>query len=91
MLVLWLETYARSLVEPDGPCADFARKTVGDWLELLATRQSVPLRRSRAGTIERSLALAVLRGALLDLLATGDEERTTAIVEAHLKTTVSGA
>jgi hypothetical protein len=28
--------------------------------------------------------LAVLRGALLDLLATGDEERTTAIVEAHL-------
>jgi hypothetical protein len=28
--------------------------------------------------------LAVLRGALLDLLATGDEERTTAAVEAHL-------
>src|SRR6266702_3132015 len=91
MLVLWLETYARSLVEPDGPCADFARKTVGDWLELLATRQPVPLRRSRAGAIERSLALAVLRGALLDLLATGDEERTTAIVEAHLRTTVLGA
>jgi hypothetical protein len=63
----------------------------GDWLELLATRQPVPLRRSRAGTIERSLGLAVLRGALLDLLATGDEERTTAIVEAHVKTTVLGA
>jgi hypothetical protein len=28
--------------------------------------------------------LAVLRGALLDLLATGDEERTTVTVEAHL-------
>jgi AcrR family transcriptional regulator len=84
MLALWLETYAQSLVEPNGPCADFARKTVDDWLELLAARQPAPLRRSRAGATERALALAVLRGALLDLLATGDEERTTAIVEAHL-------
>jgi AcrR family transcriptional regulator len=84
MLALWLETYAQSLVEPNGPCADFARKTVDDWLELLAARQPAPLRRSRAGITERALALAVLRGALLDLLATGDEERTTAIVEAHL-------
>src|SRR5258705_5927995 len=82
MLALWLETYARSLVEPGGPCADFARKTVDDWLELLAARQAHP--RSRAGATERALALAVLRGALLDLLATGDEGRTTAIVEAYL-------
>jgi len=84
MLALWLETYARSLVEPEGPCADFARKTVEDWLELLAVRQPGSLRRSRAGATERALALAVLRGALLDLLATGDEERATAIVEAYL-------
>ncbi|MDB6157840.1 MAG: putative TetR-family transcriptional regulator [Gammaproteobacteria bacterium] len=84
MLALWLETYAQSLVEPSGPCADFARKTVDDWLELLAARQPASLRRSRAGATERALALAVLRGALLDLLATGDEERTTAAVEAHL-------
>jgi AcrR family transcriptional regulator len=84
MLALWMETYARSLVEPNGPCADFARRTVEDWLELLAVRQPVALRRSRTGAVERSLALAVLRGALLDLLATGDEDRTTAIVEAHL-------
>jgi AcrR family transcriptional regulator len=82
MLALWLETYARALVDPSGPCADFARKTVDDWLELLAARQAHP--RSRAGATERALALAVLRGALLDLLATGDEERTTAIVEAYL-------
>jgi AcrR family transcriptional regulator len=84
MLALWLETYAQSLVEPGGPCADFARQTVDDWLELLAARQPAAQRRSRAGATERALALAVLRGALLDLLATGDEERTTAIVEAHL-------
>jgi AcrR family transcriptional regulator len=84
MLALWLETYAQSLVEPSGPGADFARQTVDDWLELLAARQPAAHRRSRAGATERALALAVLRGALLDLLATGDEERTTAIVEAYL-------
>jgi hypothetical protein len=33
---------------------------------------------------ERSLALAVLRGALLDLLATGEVERITAAVNRHL-------
>jgi len=84
MLAMWLETYAQSLVEPNGPCSGFARRTVDDWLELLAARQPARLRRSRAGITERALALAVLRGALLDLLATGDEARTTAVVEAHL-------
>lgn len=84
MLVLWLETYAHSLVEPKGPYAQFARSTVEDWLELLAAHQTAQQRRSRAAATERALALAVLRGALLDLLATGDEGRTTALVEAHL-------
>lgn len=37
-----------------------------------------------AGQAERTLALAVLRGALLDLLATNDVDRTTAAVERHL-------
>ena len=81
---MWVETYAQSLVEPGGPCAGFARGTVDDWLELLSARQPARLRRSRNGMTARALALAVLRGALLDLLATGDEARTTAIVEAHL-------
>ena len=84
MLGLWLQTYAQSLVEPDGPCADFARRTVEDWLQLLAARQPAALQRSRAAATEAALALAVLRGSLLDLLATGDEERTTAVVEAYL-------
>lgn len=84
MLVLWLETYAHSLVEPEGPYAQFARRTVEDWLELLATHQTTQQRRSRAAATERALTLAVLRGALMDLLATGDEQRTTALVEAHL-------
>ena len=84
MLVLWLETYTHSLVEPKGPYAQFARRTVEDWLELLATHQATQQRRSRAAATERALTLAVLRGALMDLLATGDEQRTTALVEAHL-------
>jgi hypothetical protein len=37
-----------------------------------------------AGLAERTLLLAVLRGALLDLLSTGDVTRTTMAVHRHL-------
>jgi AcrR family transcriptional regulator len=84
LLRLWAEGYARSLVEPDGPWADFARATVEDWLALLASAQPPGVRDSDEGVAERTLALAVLRGAMLDLLATDDAERTTAAVESHL-------
>ena len=73
ILALWTETYARSLVEPDGPWAGFAARTVDDWLALLAEFAADP--------VERTLTLAVLRGALLDLLATGDRARITPAVE----------
>ena len=82
LLTLWLEGYARSLVEPDGPWADFARSTVDDWLELLASRQAEP--DTAAARSARTLVLAVLRGALIDLLATGDTRRVTAAVGAFL-------
>ncbi|HVV23813.1 MAG TPA: TetR/AcrR family transcriptional regulator [Pseudonocardiaceae bacterium] len=82
LLTLWLECYAKSLVEPDGPWAGFAWDTVDDWLALLAAAQPAARRRTKAGAAERTLALAVLRGALLDLLATGDVDRTTAAVMA---------
>jgi AcrR family transcriptional regulator len=84
LLTLWVEGYARSLVEPDGPWAEFARGTVRDWLDLLAGSQPAGERDTGAGVAARTLTLAVLRGALLDLLATGDDERTTAAVHAHL-------
>jgi AcrR family transcriptional regulator len=84
LLVLWVEGYGRSLVEPDGPWADFARATVEDWLDVLAAAQPARHRVSRAGRAERTLVLAVLRGAFLDLLATGDVERTTAAVQRQL-------
>lgn len=79
MLVLWLQAYARSLSEPDGPWAGFARQTVEDWLGLLAEFQGEP-----DGGRDPALGLALLRGALLDLLATGDAERATAAVERYL-------
>jgi AcrR family transcriptional regulator len=85
LLTLWLEAYSRSLTEPDGPWAGFATHTVEDWLALLASAQPTRRRRSKAGATERSLALAVLRGALIDLLATGEVARNTAAIEAHVR------
>ncbi|MYW64530.1 TetR family transcriptional regulator [Streptomyces sp. SID8379] len=84
LLRLWAEAYARSLVEPDGPWAGFAAATVRDWLDVLAACQPRPERDSEDGAMRRTLTLAVLRGALLDLLATGEERRTTAAVHRHL-------
>jgi AcrR family transcriptional regulator len=86
MLTLWADGYARSLTEPDGPWAGFAAATVSDWLALLAAAQPLGQRNTAAGEAERTLVLAVLRGALLDLLATGDADRTTAAVRRQLAT-----
>jgi AcrR family transcriptional regulator len=78
LMTFWVEAYGRSLVAPAGPWADFARSTVDDWLELLEA--------SEPGQTEarRTAVLAILRGALIDLLATGDLARTTAAVEDYL-------
>lgn len=85
LLKLWVEGYARSLVEPAGPWGGFARATVEDWLDLLAAAQSPEERDAEAGQARRTQVLAVLRGALLDLLATGDVDRTTAAVHRQLR------
>ncbi|MGW4386809.1 TetR/AcrR family transcriptional regulator [Streptomyces sp. NPDC004685] len=84
LLTLWVESYARSLIEPEGPWAGFARDTVGDWLALLASGQPAALRDTEAALTQRTLVLAVLRGAMLDLLATGETVRTTAAVHHQL-------
>jgi AcrR family transcriptional regulator len=87
LLRLWLEGYARSTLGTDGtdgPWAGFAEQTVADWLSLLRNYQPAALRRGAAGTAQRTAVLAVLRGAMLDLLATGDDRRTTAAVDAQL-------
>lgn len=59
-----------------GVWTGFAASTVTDWLDLLAAAAPEPA--------ERTLLLAVLRGCLLDLLATGDRERIDAAVATHL-------
>lgn len=84
LLRLWAEAYARSLVDPDGAWAGFATATVNDWLEALASCQSPQERDSRDGVARRTLALAVLRGCLLDLLATSDVDRVNAALRHHL-------
>ncbi|GAA2325153.1 TetR/AcrR family transcriptional regulator [Streptomyces kunmingensis] len=85
LLRLWAEAYTRSLVEPEGPWAGFAGATVEDWLNVLAACQPEPHRDTEAASVRRTAALAVLRGALLDLLATDDEPRVTAAVHYQLE------
>jgi AcrR family transcriptional regulator len=76
LLKLWVEGYARSLIDSEGPWAGFAAATVADWLDLL--------REVTADASERTLILAVLRGAVLDLLATGELERVSGAVNRQL-------
>jgi AcrR family transcriptional regulator len=87
LLTLWVEGYARSLIDPDGPWAGFAAATVADWLEVLTAAAEAPdagAAGRAVGEVEPTLVLAVLRGALLDLLATGELERTTGAVNRQL-------
>ncbi len=91
LLTLWVEGYARSLIDPDGPWGGFAAATVADWLEVLTAAAEAPGAGADAGAggraageVEPTLVLAVLRGALLDLLATGEVERTTGAVNRQL-------
>ncbi len=61
------------------------RQTVADRLAVLAAAQPPAERRTATGEARRTAVLAVLRGAMLDLLATGDLERTTAAVRHQLR------
>jgi AcrR family transcriptional regulator len=81
LLRLWVESYAASLQDDAGPWAGFAAATVRDWLALLARAQPPGVRNTAAGRAQRTAVLSVLRGAMLDLLATGDRGRTTRAVE----------
>ncbi|MBM2616069.1 TetR/AcrR family transcriptional regulator [Actinoplanes sp. LDG1-06] len=84
LLRLWVEAYARSIGVAEGPWAGFAAGTVADWLEVLARAQPPEERDSPDGLAHRTAVLAVLRGALLDVLATGDVDRVTAAVRRAL-------
>jgi hypothetical protein len=68
---------------PEGAWAGFATRTVDDWLAVLDDVGG-------GDEVDRTLLLAVLRGALLDLLATGDVARTSAAVAWYLQIRAPG-
>ena len=85
LLYLWVEAYGRSLTTPQGPWGGFAESTVRDWLQVLQEHlpAAFPLHNGSCPATHQNLAM--LRGALLDLLATGDTARVTAAVENGLE------
>lgn len=85
LLTLWTEAYGRSLTEPDGPWSGFAARSVADWLDVLGATQPHAGDDGTGACADRTLALAVLRGCMLDLLASGDAGRVTAAVERYLR------
>jgi AcrR family transcriptional regulator len=85
LLNLWVEAYGRSLTAPQGAWGGFAESTVRDWLHLLQQHQPKHLRSTAVAAQQRTSVLAMLRGALLDLLATGESARVTAAVRDELK------
>jgi AcrR family transcriptional regulator len=74
---LFFESYGRSLNDRDGAWADFGKDSVADWLPFVA--RMLGSEHERPAPPESmampTLALAVLRGLLLDLIATGDAQR----------------
>jgi AcrR family transcriptional regulator len=79
----FFEGYARSLHDRDGAWAGFGENSVREWLP--------HIERAVGGSeAEATVTLAVLRGLLLDLLATGDADRVEAAFEAALDGMVHG-
>lgn len=66
----------------------FAEASVSDWLTLLAAFQPDPA--DAAATATRTQALSILRGAVLDLLATGDVPRLDAAVRGYVQVHLPG-
>lgn len=80
----FFESYARSLHDHSGAWAGFGETSVREWLP--PVRQVVGHRDDEA-----TVLLGVLRGLLLDLLATGDTDRVDAAFELALQRLLSGA
>ena len=78
----FFESYARSLHDREGAWAGFGETSVREWLP--------PIRHAvGCSDDEATLLLAVVRGLLLDLLATGDRQRVDAAFERALAGLVS--
>lgn len=73
MVRLTYEAFLRSVSNDPGPWQGFAAETAGDWLDLLVRAQPGTPREAAEATATRAMAL--IRGLLLDLLATGEQAR----------------
>lgn len=76
---LFYESYALSLRDDPGPWAGFGAASVREWLPHLLPL-SARLLPGTPPEIGATLVLAMLRGLLMDRLATGDAERVDAAV-----------
>ena len=76
LLTLWLEAYTRSVTDPTGPWSGFATQSITDWLTALAEAQP---------NADPTETLVILRGGLLDLLATDDSDRISAAVRRAIR------
>jgi AcrR family transcriptional regulator len=85
LLGLWLEGYSRSVADPSGPWAGLAEQTVSDWLAVLEQFQDEAERATAEGVGRRTAALAILRGGLLDLLATGELTRVDPAIRRQIR------
>lgn len=82
---LFFDAFTRSLTAADGgPWAGFARSSVQDWQQMLHAAAIGAGLDEQSATAQATLHLAVLRGLLLDLHATGDRRRTDAALGALL-------
>jgi AcrR family transcriptional regulator len=80
---LFFELYGRAL-QGEEPAREMLEGTVEDWLDAAVAAgagSAVPAEVARA---QARLGIAVTRGLLLDLLATGDREGTDAAMEAFI-------
>ncbi|NUT37851.1 MAG: TetR/AcrR family transcriptional regulator [Hamadaea sp.] len=77
---LFFESYALSLRDAPGPWAEYGAASVREWLPHLrpVAERLLPGADPEAGA---TLLLALMRGLLLDRLATGDSGRTTEAME----------
>jgi AcrR family transcriptional regulator len=79
---LFFAVYGRALQAPD-QFAEFLNHVVADWMGALLDAQG-PTTDLESATRSATLVIATLRGLLLDLLATGDQDRVQDAAEGFL-------
>ncbi|WP_454042175.1 TetR family transcriptional regulator [Cellulosimicrobium sp. Marseille-Q8652] len=80
---LFFELYAAGL-QGKGPAADLPQASVEEWLEPLAAMFAAATGDGEHAAVDARLGVAVVRGLLLDQLATGDRDAVAAAHERYL-------